>query len=244
VELRRRAGRVLAVVGGLIVGIAALRAYWLAGIGVVVALTFAGTLRKPATLVRGVVGLAAAVSVAVGWLMTFGRDFYEASVAGRLTSFVGGGAAAAADPSLTYRTIEFGTVSAAVGKHWLLGNGFGSTHRGVLVWNPAQADLQASLASYVHNSFLWAYLKAGVAGVAAVAIYSLGLVVTAWRRYRSGHSELTRSAGLGLAVAGVGLAFASMFNAHIGSARYGLVVACVWGVLTAYGAVRTDDHDA
>ncbi len=238
-EVKRWAAYLSFTVGIVIVLLGSLRAYWLASALVVVVLVAIQVFTSPTRSVRTVAWLAAAGGVVVLALLTVARQFYEVTVAKRLETILGGARAAQGDISLGYRFVEFATVNEAVGRRILLGAGLGATHRGVLIYDPADLLQQAVLPGYVHNSFLWSYLKAGLVGVAGAVAYYAGTIIEPLRTLRKGPSPLVRDVSLAFAVVAGALVFVGLFNALITSARYEIVVALAFGWY--YGFARRAD---
>ena len=221
--------------GGALLLLSALRAYWIAGILVVAGVIAIGLIRAPKTAWRALGALVVAGVVGGLTLLTVGRPFYESTVAGRLPS---GSAqnALANDPSLAYRALEWVTVRQAVGSQVVFGLGLGAEHRAVYWYNPGDPELWASLARYAHNNFLWAFLKAGAFGVAAVAALYIGLFAQCVHAARRSPSDEGRWTASALAVAVIALAGVGLFNAHISETRYMMAVGAVFGALAAGGS--------
>lgn len=216
-------------VGVVIVLLGSLRAYWLASVGVVLTLVVLQGLRAPGRSLKIMAWLGVAAGAAVLLLATVARRFYEVTIAKRLATVLGGARAAQGDISLGYRFIEFVTVGEAVGRNILFGAGLGATHRGVLIYNPTDLLQQTVLPGYVHNSFLWSYLKAGVVGVIGAVGYYAGTVLEPIRVLRAKPSPLVRDVALAFAVVAVALVFVGLFNALVASARYEIIVALAFG---------------
>lgn len=125
----------------------------------------------------------------------------------------------------------------------LLGAGLGATHRGVLIYDPADLLQQAVLPGYVHNSFLWSYLKAGLLGVAGSVAYYAGTVIEPVRVLRAKPAPLVRDVSLAFVVIALALVFVGLFNALVTSARYEIVVALAFGWYYGF-AHRTEVPDA
>lgn len=228
-KVRRSFAYGMFAVGVVIVLLGSLRAYWLASLGVVVALIVLQAVRSPARSVRTVAWLLSALALMVLTLATVARRFYEVAIAKRFVTLAGGARAAQGDISLGYRFIEFATVRQAVGPRVLFGSGLGAIHRGVLIYNPADLFQQNVLSGYVHNSFLWSYLKAGLLGVAGCVAYYAGTIVEPIRVLRSKPRSVLRDISLAFAAVAVGLVFVGLFNALVTSARYQIVVALAFG---------------
>jgi O-antigen ligase len=168
--------------------------------------------------------------VAVLLLSTVAQNLYIASIRPRLGTLISPKALLASDDSLGYRLIEWSTVREAVGSRVLFGRGLGAEHRAVYWLNPPDPALWTVLASYVHNSFLWAFLKAGLVGVCSTGILYVGLLAQSLRA-RSASSWITKQIGRSFSVAVLALIGVGFFNAHIASARYMIVVGAAFGML-------------
>jgi hypothetical protein len=230
-----RPGRAVVPILGMGLGIlllCGLRAYWLVAAGVALVVVLVRAVREPGRTARATaIGVLGAGS-AIVWLRSVGEDVYQAVVERRLTSLLGGAAAAQNDPSMAYRAIEVTTVNAAVGRNWLFGKGLSGAHRGVQLWLPDDAATRVALETYVHNSFLWSYLKAGVVGVLGTVAFFVGLLRGSIIRYRILPDGAQRQAVLGFMAAAGGLVVLSMFNAHVAFSRYMIVVgaAAAWAL--------------
>jgi hypothetical protein len=228
-SVKRRIAYASFGLGVVIVLLGSLRAYWLASLGVIVAIVVLQALHAPGRSARIVAWLAVVGGVVVLLLATVARRFYDVVIAKRFVTLLGGARAARGDISLGYRFVEFATVREAVGRSVLVGAGLGATHRGVLIYDPADLLQQAVLPGYVHNSFLWSYLKAGLLGVAGCIAYYAGTIVEPIRVIRSGPGPLVRDVSLAFAVVAIALVFVGLFNALITSPRYEIVVALSFG---------------
>lgn len=215
--------------GTVIVLLGSLRAYLLASVLVVVAIIVLQGARSPGRSLKVLAWLGAAAAAAVLVLATVARRFYDVTLAKRLQSLLVGTSGIQSDISLGYRFVEFGTVREAVGRSVLFGAGLGATHRGVLIYNPTDVLQQAVLPGYVHNSFLWSYLKAGFVGVAGCVAYYVGTIVEPVRVLRHAEDPLVRDIALAFAVVGGALVFVGLFNALIASVRYEIVVGVAFG---------------
>jgi hypothetical protein len=219
--------------GATLLVLSALRAYW--GFAILAALLVWLMEAKlgMGRSTRLVVGLLAGMAAIFLALRTVGQGFYLAAIATRLETLLSGDLSG--DASLGYRLAEVGGVMGAVGNRWLFGAGLGAIQRTVLSIFVGDAALEQTLLRYVHNSFLWAYLKAGLVGVAGVVAYYWGMTAATLRRARADEPPFVEATAVGAFAALIALIGTDLFNAHISSPRYVIIV----GFVVAYAATLT-----
>ena len=219
------------VCGTVLLTLSALRAFWLAGALMEIGILAVGALSSARRARRILAALAGLCAVGALFFATIGNGLYEASIAPRLSTLNSPATVLATDTSLGYRLIEWSTVRQAVGSHVLLGRGLGAQHRAVYWYNPGDPALWAELAGYVHNTFLWAFLKAGFLGVAAAVVLYGGFLVQTVRAARRSSSPGLRQVATSLSIAVLALVVVGLFNAHIAVVRYMIIVGLVFGTV-------------
>lgn len=208
--------------------LSSLRAYWGFAVLAAVLVWIVEARLGMGRSTRLVVGLIAGLGAIFLILRYLGTGFYSAAIAVRVQTLMSGNLSG--DASLAYRVAEIGAVESAVNGRWLFGAGLGAIQRTALSLFVGDTALEQTLLRYVHNSFLWAYLKAGVVGVAGVVAYYWGMIAASLKGMRSSQPPAVAATAVGVFATLVALIGTDLFNAHIASARYVVIV----GFVVAY----------
>lgn len=131
------------------------------------------------------------------------------------------------DQNLAYRVYETRHALAHVGAHPILGIGLENPYRPPLY--PSDQGL-----TFIHNSYLWIWLKTGILGLLPFLWFLIGLIVYGLKEWRNISDPLLRATGLGLTLAFVGLAFSNLvapfFVQDWGSAMFGVAAGIIMSI--------------
>jgi O-antigen ligase len=142
----------------------------------------------------GTVAIAADPGGRAGSAVTKETNAYLQKVVGGLNS-----TANVVDPSLTSRRTEDRYAEAAIRSDGGMGRGYGVPYRPV---QTSDAFVGNEGTTYVHNSYLWVWLKMGWLGLLSLGALLLVCLRVLWRRPLPGSSEMFRWA-TGCAICGV-----------------------------------------
>jgi O-antigen ligase len=110
--------------------------------------------------------------------------FAAAAAALALLAWLGGGSQALAGDA---RWVFFATTWQAIGDHWLTGSGLG-TFTTIHAGYEAAGDMANTYANHAHNDYLEIALEAGIAGVLAIGLFLVAIVL------HGGRSKLSQAA--------------------------------------------------